>query len=40
MSPRLTGWSAAILATLVTLALVVGELTDPGQRRWWAARGR
>jgi len=38
MSPRLTGWSAAILATLVTLALVVGELTDAGQRRWWAAR--
>jgi hypothetical protein len=35
---RLTGWSAAILATLVTLALVVGELTDAGQRRWWAAR--
>jgi len=35
---RLTGWSAAILAMLVTLALVAGELTDAGQRRWWAAR--
>lgn len=35
---RLTGWTAAILAMLVTLALVVGELADPGQRRWWAAR--
>ena len=23
---------------LVTLALVAGELTDAGQRRWWAAR--
>jgi hypothetical protein len=38
VSPRLTGWSAAILATLVTLALVLGELTDAAQRRWWAAR--
>jgi hypothetical protein len=35
---RLTGWSAAILATLTTLALVAGELTDAAQRRWWAAR--
>jgi hypothetical protein len=35
---RLTGWSAAILATLITLALVAGELTDAAQRRWWAAR--
>jgi hypothetical protein len=31
---RLTGWSAAILATLVTLALVAGKLTDAAQRRW------
>jgi hypothetical protein len=23
---------------VITLALVVGELTDAGQRRWWAAR--
>ena len=35
---RLTGWPAAVLATLITLALVAGELTDAGQRRWWAAR--
>jgi len=35
---RLIGWPAAILATLITLALVVGELTDAGERRWWAAR--
>ena len=32
------GWLAAALAMLITLALVVGELTDTGQRRWWAAR--
>jgi hypothetical protein len=38
VSARLTGWSAAILATLITLALVAGELTDAAQRRWWAAR--
>lgn len=37
MSTRLIGWSAAILAMLVTLTLVIGELTDAGQRRWWAA---
>jgi hypothetical protein len=35
---RLIGWPAAILATLITLALVAGELTNAGQRRWWAAR--
>jgi hypothetical protein len=35
---RLLGWPAAVLATLITLALVAGELTDAGQRRWWAAR--
>jgi hypothetical protein len=35
---RLTGWLAAVLATLITLALVAGELTNAGQRRWWAAR--
>ena len=29
---RLIGWPAAILATLITLALVVGEITDAGQR--------
>jgi hypothetical protein len=35
---RLIGWLAAILAMLITLLLVAGELTDAGQRRWWAAR--
>jgi hypothetical protein len=34
---RVIGWSAAVLAMLITLTLVVGELTDDGQRRWWAA---
>ena len=38
MPARLAGWAAAVLATLITLALVAGELTDAGQRRWWAAR--
>lgn len=38
MFTRLLGWPAAVLATLITLALVAGELTDAGQRRWWAAR--
>jgi hypothetical protein len=35
---RLTGWPPAILAMLITLTLVAGELTSAGQRRWWAAR--
>jgi hypothetical protein len=35
---RLLGWGAAVLATVITLAIVVGELTDARQRRWWAAR--
>jgi hypothetical protein len=35
---RLIGWLAAVLAMLITLTLVVGELTNAGQRRWWAAR--
>jgi hypothetical protein len=35
---RLIGWPAAVLAMLITLALVIGELTNAGQRRWWAAR--
>jgi hypothetical protein len=34
---RLIGWLAAVLATLITLTLVVGEITNAGQRRWWAA---
>ena len=38
MTTRLLGWLAAVLAMVITLALVVGELTDAGQRRWWAAR--
>jgi hypothetical protein len=38
VSARLTGWTAAILATLVVLALVAGELTDAAQRRWWGDR--
>jgi hypothetical protein len=37
VSSRVTGWLAAILAMLLTVALVVGELTDAGQRRWWMA---
>ena len=38
MSNRFLGWPPAVLATLITVALVVGELTDAGQRRWWATR--
>jgi hypothetical protein len=34
---RLIGWLAAVLAMLITLTLVVGELMDAGERRWWAA---
>ena len=33
----LIGWSAAVLALLVTLTLIIVKLTDAGQRRWWAA---
>jgi hypothetical protein len=36
VSTRLTGWATAVLAMLITVVLVVGELTDAGQRRWWA----
>lgn len=36
MPTRFIGWPAAILAMLVMLALVAGELADAGQRRWWA----
>jgi hypothetical protein len=35
---RLLGWPPAVLAILITLALVIGELADTSQRRWWAAR--
>jgi hypothetical protein len=38
VTTRFLGWLAAILAMGITLALVVGELTDAAQRRWWAAR--
>lgn len=38
MPTRLIGWLAAGLAALVTLTLVVGELTSARQRRWWAGR--
>jgi hypothetical protein len=38
VSNRFLGWPPAVLATLITVALVVGELADAGQRRWWAAR--
>jgi len=38
VSNRFLGWPPAVLATLITVALVVGELTDAGQRRWWATR--
>ena len=38
MPTRLIGWPAAILAMLITLTLVAGELTNAGQRRWWAGR--
>jgi hypothetical protein len=37
VSVRLIGWLAAVLAMLITLTLVAGEITDAGQRRWWAA---
>jgi hypothetical protein len=38
VSNRFLGWPPAVLATLITVALVAGELTNAGQRRWWAAR--
>src|SRR5690348_900090 len=38
MPTRLIGWLAAVLAMLITLTLVVDDLTNAGQRRWWAAR--
>lgn len=38
MSTRWLGWLAAVLAMLITLALVVVELTDAGPRRWWESR--
>jgi hypothetical protein len=38
VSNRVLGWPPAVLATAITVALVVGELANAGQRRWWAAR--
>ena len=38
MSTRFLGWPPAVLATLIAVALAASELTDAGQRRWWAAR--
>lgn len=37
MSARLTGWLAAVLVTGVTVALIIGEITDAGQRSWWGS---
>ncbi len=36
MSARLAGWLAAGLAMLVTLALILLEITDAAMRRWWS----
>src|ERR1700685_4325875 len=32
---RWQGWFAAIAVTLVTVALVIDDVTDKGFRRWW-----
>jgi hypothetical protein len=32
------GWPAAVVAMLIALLLVIGELADPAQRRWWGVR--
>ncbi|HEX7996021.1 MAG TPA: hypothetical protein VF506_19040, partial [Streptosporangiaceae bacterium] len=37
MSARLAGWLGAFLVTLVTVALIVGEITDTGLRNWWGS---
>ena len=37
MSSRLLGWAAAVLVILITLALIIGEITDAAQRSWWGA---
>jgi hypothetical protein len=31
------GWLAAGLAVLVTVALIVGEITNAAQRHWWGS---
>jgi hypothetical protein len=33
----LIGWLAAALAMLVTVVLIVGEITNAGQRSWWGS---
>jgi hypothetical protein len=35
MLSRWQGGSAAVVVTLVTCALVIGDLVDDGMRRWW-----
>ncbi|MGH3256277.1 MAG: hypothetical protein ACRDOU_12945 [Streptosporangiaceae bacterium] len=37
MLSRWQGGSAAVVVTLVTFALVIGDLVDDGMRRWWDA---
>src|SRR5215831_7095983 len=37
MSARLLGWLAAGLVMLVTVALIVGEITNAAQRSWWGS---
>jgi hypothetical protein len=37
VSARSAGWLAAILVTLVTLALIVSGITGAGLREWWNA---
>jgi hypothetical protein len=35
MLSRWQGGSAALVVTLVTVALVIGDIVDDGMRRWW-----
>jgi uncharacterized membrane protein YcjF (UPF0283 family) len=36
MLSRWRGWLAALAVTLITAALMIGEVTDTAMRRWWA----
>jgi uncharacterized membrane protein YcjF (UPF0283 family) len=36
MLSRWWGWLAALAVTLITAALMIGEVTDTAMRRWWA----
>ena len=36
MLSRWWGWLAALAVTLITAALMIGEVTDMAMRRWWA----